>query len=358
MYYLYAVSVVPENDASFFTGSYPRPSISETAIFLLHRRRLAAKESNSFHLFPLREIISLKSDEPAAPFRFGIIFRSEEDAMYEFLIGLDPDLSTDVIRHFRELWMHGVVEPERDSNENENPWVFEFRRKPCGKPLETYRRDAGHIRAIQRVLDILLGVRPFVQRDLFELHRILMAKVGAHPLEPVGAWKVEPNGTFMHVGKDQVYYQYADPADVPFLMREWLAILNRDMGATHCMNDAARNFARLHLTFVWVHPFYNGNGRLARLLSNAPVLRAGFPPILIPRRDRPNYFRLLDEFKIKKGRADRNTDLDLRDECLGGFCEFCASCWRKSLDLVAKARQVQEGRNRSRRESASGPSKD
>jgi Fic family protein len=271
--------------------------------------------------------------------------------MFAFLNGLDTDLRGELNRRMRELWIHGAdeAEPEEPPPTGETPLILELRVKPCGHPLEEYQRDTGHLNAIRRVLEIIGRPDGLSAEDLFALHRILMARQASDPLEPVGDWKAEPNGAFIHDETGEcVYYQYADPADVPNLMNRWLMLLNRDMNAPASMASAAESvaerYARLHLTFVWIHPFFDGNGRMARLLSNVPVLKAGFPPILISGKRRGEYLRLLDRFKFRQGRANRNSTLEPPAECVCGFCEFCKSSWRESLDLLARARKIQSER--------------
>ncbi|MDY0223063.1 MAG: Fic family protein [Desulfobacterium sp.] len=46
---------------------------------------------------------------------------------------------------------------------------------------------------------------------------------------------------------------------------------------------ALEAYADLHVSFVRIPPFFDGNGRLARLVANTPVLKAGLPPIIIPK---------------------------------------------------------------------------
>lgn len=47
--------------------------------------------------------------------------------------------------------------------------------------------------------------------------------------------------------------------------------------------------ARLHDGFEKVHPFIDGNGRTSRLLLNLLLVRLGYPPIIVLKRQRPAY---------------------------------------------------------------------
>jgi Fic family protein len=51
--------------------------------------------------------------------------------------------------------------------------------------------------------------------------------------------------------------------------------------------------AYLHHRFVAIHPFVDGNGRVARLLSNLYLMREGYPPIVLDRKNRQHYYRAL-----------------------------------------------------------------
>lgn len=69
--------------------------------------------------------------------------------------------------------------------------------------------------------------------------------------------------------------EYASPEDVPTLMARWLHFFNEQ----RVMRDKAPSvYTRLHIPFVHIHPFADGNRRLATLISNLPLLRAGLPP--------------------------------------------------------------------------------
>jgi len=53
--------------------------------------------------------------------------------------------------------------------------------------------------------------------------------------------------------------------------------------------------AYLHHRFVLIHPFIDGNGRVARLLQNLYLIRSGYPPIVLSQKKRQQYYQALSE---------------------------------------------------------------
>jgi len=49
-----------------------------------------------------------------------------------------------------------------------------------------------------------------------------------------------------------------------------------------------------HHRFVWIHPFFDGNGRTVRLLFNLLLMKEGFPPAIILKNDRKKYYDALN----------------------------------------------------------------
>lgn len=50
-----------------------------------------------------------------------------------------------------------------------------------------------------------------------------------------------------------------------------------------------------HHKFVWIHPFFDGNGRTVRLAMNLILMKAGFPPAIILKNDRKKYYEALNQ---------------------------------------------------------------
>lgn len=75
----------------------------------------------------------------------------------------------------------------------------------------------------------------------------------------------------------------------------------------------------LHGEFVKIHPFVDGNGRTARLLLNFELMKTGFPPVIIKKDMRSEYYESLDH-------AHTTGDY-------GNFTKLVAKCTEESLDL-------------------------
>ncbi len=74
--------------------------------------------------------------------------------------------------------------------------------------------------------------------------------------------------------------------------------------------------------FVYIHPFFDGNGRTSRLLMNLLLIREGYPIVTILKNDRRKYYRLLQE-------ADRGI--------YRPFVMFISQAILRSLDMYLEA---------------------
>lgn len=64
-------------------------------------------------------------------------------------------------------------------------------------------------------------------------------------------------------------------------------------------DNIIKRIARLHLTFEYIHPFVDGNGRIGRAMNNYVLIREGFVPINIKFIDRKMYYEAFKEFDEK-----------------------------------------------------------
>jgi Fic family protein len=268
--------------------------------------------------------------------------------MGTFSHNLDDDIRTSLMAQLRVLWTHTSTAIEGNSlTLGDTAFVLREGLTVSGKPLKDHQEVIGHARAIDLMYDLLKRGSEIAEQDLFLLHQAVQASVIVDVYRPVGAWKREPNGTFFVTPDGKTAWrEFASPGDVPGLMREWLSLLNRySLGRGLSAEDALDAYVKLHVSFVRIHPFFDGNGRMARLLSNIPVLGSGEPPILIPQEERRQYLQLLSDYESVAGQARPGQPLLPESEKLEVFRQFCKRVWNASGDLVALARAQQQARD-------------
>jgi cell filamentation protein len=109
----------------------------------------------------------------------------------------------------------------------------------------------------------------FNARDIRELHRLWLG--------PIYSWAGEYRT--LDIGKGG--FQFAHAGRIPLLMGE----LERGVLQRHTPCDVtvgaelAQALAEVHAELILIHPFRDGNGRLARLLALLMALQAGWPPL-------------------------------------------------------------------------------
>jgi len=274
--------------------------------------------------------------------RYRFITQDDDAAEPEFLHGLDDDLRRELLAQVRDLWTHNSTALEGNTlSLGDTHFILEEGLTVSGKPVRDHQEVIGHARAID--LLYLSFNEPLTADIVFALHQAVQTAPVTDIYKPQGAWKLEPNGTYA-IGPDgkQVFIEYALPIDTPSLMLELIEAVNNADSMT--IDNAHETYARIHMGTVHIHPFWDGNGRIARLLANIPLLRAGLPPLTISQADRRQYIRLLANYQIGVGRLRRSTGVWPEPEKLRDFSEYCRANYSSTRDLVAAAFAVQNRR--------------
>jgi Fic family protein len=248
----------------------------------------------------------------------------------------------------RVLWTHTSTAIEGNSlTLGDTAFILAEGLTISGKSLKDHQEVVGHARAIDIIYDLLKHGSEIAEEDLFLLHKAVQTSVIIDVYRPLGNWKREPNGTwFVTSDGKPAFREYASPNDVPELMHEWLTLLNRYSGKRDLSADEALDaYVKLHVSFVRIHPFFDGNGRMARLLANVPVLGSGEPPILIPKEDRREYLQILSDYESSTGQTCIGQPLLPEPEKLEDFHQFCKRTWSASKELVDLALKQQRIRD-------------
>ena len=155
------------------------------------------------------------------------------------------------------------------------------------KPLTDYLAAKGHRDAINLLFGWVAETkREIRESDILELHKATMKGIVE---KYIGAYRPV-----------QVYLRGSSflpppPNKVPKLMGEFIYKLNRNPNKYGPITLSALS----HLEFESIHPFVDGNGRVGRLLANWVLMQGGYPPIIISKRERLRYLRLLEQAQTK-----------------------------------------------------------
>ena len=197
-----------------------------------------------------------------------------------------------------------------------------------GKPMRDHLDIEGHDDAVKAITAAVENHEELTEAFIRNLHLILLKEPYETEAETpggtrtkrtisVGDYKTVSNNVRTSTG--EIYY-FTPPEQVKPAMSD-LIDWYREMERTgeHPIIVAAT----FHYRFVRIHPFDDGNGRMARLLMNMILIRHGYTVALIRLESRDDYLNHLE-------RADRSEDLT-------EFIDFIASSCEYSLDLYLKA---------------------
>ncbi len=113
----------------------------------------------------------------------------------------------------------------------------------------------------------------------------------------VGVYKTRPNSVITSTGE---MFDYASPEETPQLMNDLVQwYRSEEQSGKMKVEELAALF---HYRYIRIHPFEDGNGRIARLLVNYILLRHNYPMIVIRTDDRDNYLDALHQCDLLTGK--------------------------------------------------------
>lgn len=157
-----------------------------------------------------------------------------------------------------------------------------------------------HESAIQNIFDFVGGQRELSTSYIKQLHQLLtrnqdhtealdqFGKLGHVPLLR-GAYKRTPNNPLRQNGS---IHEYCPPEQTDAqmdLLIEW-HLAHQNLRVSPDVEAAW-----LHHRFTQIHPFQDGNGRVARMLASLIFIKAGWFPLVITRDERNDYLNALEQ---------------------------------------------------------------
>lgn len=260
---------------------------------------------------------------------------------FKFLEGLPSSKQQELLSMLRTMWTHNSTALEGNTlNLGETQFILNEGLTVSGKPLKDHKEVMGHATAIDLLYDMISSELTVSKVKL--LHKAVQTDVIFDLDKPYGDFKVVPNGTYLLLdnlaeGRSSVYHAYSRPFDVPKLIVGLVEYI--ESCKPHSIDEAITMYATAHLIFGQIHPFWDGNGRIARLIANLILLRAGFAPLVIPATRRLDYINILSEYSAKYEAPSVGKPLFHVGNELKAFINFCKECYQDTMHLVNSIKQ-------------------
>lgn len=233
------------------------------------------------------------------------VINHDLDALRDQWQSLQPLQPEDEVR----LWQKFRLEWNYHSNHiegntltyGETELFFLHDRIQAGHTYREYVEMKAHDAAIQHLRDLAREERILREGDIRNLNKIALKEPfwkdaitaeGTPTKKQIvpGGYKTTPNNVRTATG--EIFF-FARPEETAPKMQEFVEWLTRELstGARHPVEIAAR----CHHDFVLIHPFDDGNGRVARLLVNYVLLKTGYPPLIVRTEKKGAYLAALQQ---------------------------------------------------------------
>jgi cell filamentation protein len=125
------------------------------------------------------------------------------------------------------------------------------------------------LRALEELINIYDEHHRFTATDICKIHKIWLGTIYS--------WA----GQYRQVNITKGNFTFAAAGQVPFLMKEFeKGPLHKFTPCRfHSTEEVARAIAIIHTELLLIHPFREGNGRVARLLAILMALQASLPSL-------------------------------------------------------------------------------
>lgn len=165
--------------------------------------------------------------------------------------------------------------------------VIENNITSSSKPFSHYQEAINHAKAFEYIIDIAKSDKLINKNIVLDIHKKLLSGIDDYNAGFYRNCSVRISGSRVIL---------PNPLKVHDLMNELYNKLKKIKDVKDIIN--------MHLNFVSIHPFSDGNGRCARLLMNLLLMQKGFCPIIIRPRDRKSYINSIEKSQLSGDNSD------------------------------------------------------
>ena len=165
---------------------------------------------------------------------------------------------------------------------NETKLVLEEGLTIGGKSLREHLDITNQKEALIWIAKFVQEKREINEADILTLHRITLKEISG---SWAGKYKTSQNRILGSKLK----------TTLPYKVSSEMGNLAYELNTNNHKYIPIELAAFSHHELVRIHPFIDGNGRVARLLCNLVLMKHGYPPIIIRTKDRKKYFACLEK---------------------------------------------------------------
>jgi Fic family protein len=166
------------------------------------------------------------------------------------------------------------------------------------KPIKDVLEMKGHDEVITDILKIGKGELRLSEKRIKDIHSAIMHEENPEWKSKIGQWKQQANEIINSKGEK---YLFVAPELVPERMHDLLNRTNAAIDAIQSNNKNAPHpidvALKFHLEYLEIHPFYDGNGRTARILTNLILIALGYTPFWITKSERSIYYNYISDIQ-------------------------------------------------------------
>jgi len=241
---------------------------------------------------------------------------------------IDSEAEKRIMQKFRLDWNYHSNNLEGNSlTYGETKALILFGITAQGKPLKDHFEITGHDEAIKWIEEVVKDKTPLTEKFIRELHTLLLKESSYKEAQTddgkptrrkieVGKYKTQPNHVITATGET---FYFALPEETPAKMQELIEWFRKEKKKAKVNPILLASL--FHYRFIRIHPFDDGNGRVARILMNFILMQFGYPPVIIKTEDKENYYAV-----IRLADADE----------LEPFIEYIAQNLVHSLEIMIK----------------------
>lgn len=170
-----------------------------------------------------------------------------------------------------------------------------------------------------------------ILREDYTVYRQLPGGQQTSYVVHAGVYKTRPNSVITRSGER---FEYASPEETPALMTDLVSWYQEEEQKVEL--TLAELCALFHYRYIRIHPFEDGNGRIARLLVNFILTRHHYPMIVVKSADKENYLNALsicDGFVGTSPSEGAHADISK----IAPFVEYIEKCMERALVTCIKA---------------------